>query len=732
MSALFRKLRNTGLRAPLFWVALSAVFALLGADQNWNWLWGPLVFLFLFFQTKPPGRNMVFGILATVALFFLLHKFRIERIEGFPLRSTLEAIDRSVEVSGCGWIRSDMNRRTGRSIRVILALEALNVGDTPVKLNSSTRVVCLIDHPFSANLGYGSEFEFTGRMKGIKEATSPGAFDPGRYFYRSASAIAELNVRPGDRCEIGKNRRGNPLRHIAIRSRQWMEEALLHGVPPRDREFAGVILAMVLGAKEESPDDIEDLFRLSGTMHIFAVSGLHVGVVAGLFWLIAEWIGIPRRRAVFLIVPAVLFYALLTGLRPSSFRAAVMLSVFLAGFALKRRPSPLNGIGLAALILLAVDSQQLFLPGFQLSFCVVLVITLTYSFLRRWFHRPFAIDEFLPRARVRFWRRTTDDAIFLLAGAAAVSLASWVGSVPLMNSHFSGISPIGLIANIVMVPLASIIVIIAGASVAFFGIKLGFVTALLNNINLGLVSFLTWLAQFFAMAPGSHIHTGSELRVPVSDTVSLDVMGIRGESAILVRDGEKNWMIDSGGRNTFRGQVLPLLREAGINRIDCLLLSHGDSGHIGAAPYILNHLTPDLIIESSLPNRARVYPEIRDLVEKRRINRLFVEAGQRLRWNDKTHWEILYPDEQGPPTGVADDRCLVMQMRSGPWRIFVHLRFRRLGGKGIDQSRLESEIGSLDSGATFHDEIRVDRVCGKSRGQGHHFNERPFSTARKT
>ena len=69
------------------------------------------------------------------------------------------------------------------------------------------------------------------------------------------------------------------------------------------------------------------------------------------------------------------------------------------------------------------------------------------------------------------------------------------------------------------------------------------------------------------------------------------------------------------------------------------------------------------------PNRSRIYPEIEKLAREQSIDRIEIEAGQRLHWNENVTWEILYPGDHDPPTGLADDRCLVMKIRAGRWKI---------------------------------------------------------------
>lgn len=669
MNKLLQTSRRIALRIPLLWMALAAMTGILAADGK-NLLWflplAPLSLLLF----RPDRRFFLLlgGIVISGTAFFYHHQQTVNRIDRFPLKPELQT-GRQIEVTGRGWIDSDPYRRTGRSMRVELVTGEITVRETPIPLASPVRLVALIDHPLLAELEYGSEIVFSGKMERIPRATSPGAFDPAAYFYRSAHSIAQLEINAGNRCEATGQVRGSPIRLIAMRTRAWMESALLHGVDRDEQGVNGLIIAMVLGAREKSPDDVEDLFRLSGTMHLFAVSGLHVGVVAVLLWFVLKWCGISRRTAVLVIIPAVLFYALLTGLRPSSFRAAIMLATFLAGFALKKPASPLNGLGLAALILLTLNTQQLFLPGFQLSFSVVLALILGARILSDLMHRPFQIDPFLPRKRVPGWRKSSDWAVRTVSGMAGLSAASWIGSVALMNSHFSGIAPVGLVANIFMVPVASGIVIIAMISILTFGVRAILLTAWLNQLNVTAASFLTALAQFFSTMPGAHVHTGNERPGTRGETLGIDILGRGGDQAILIGEGRKNWMLDCGNTDTFRHVVLPMLRNRGINRLECLVLSHGDSGHIGAAPYLLSHLRPGLLIESTKPNRARVYPQIVQRSEKYEIPGIEVQAGQTLRWNDRSSFAIFHPDESSPPTGQADDRCLVLMLTSGPWRI---------------------------------------------------------------
>src|SRR5437588_7486791 len=119
---------------------------------------------------------------------------------------------------------------------------------------------------------------------------------------------------------------GNPILRAAQKSRAWMQDALCRGLGD-EPEVQNFISGMVLGLRHQTPEDIEEPFQQTGTLHLFAVAGLHVGIVARLLWILATMARLPRKWATALIIPALLFYAAITGLHTSSVRAAVMSAV---------------------------------------------------------------------------------------------------------------------------------------------------------------------------------------------------------------------------------------------------------------------------------------------------------------------------------------------------------------------------------------------------------------------
>lgn len=607
--------------------------------------------------------------------FAWLHAANLRTIHSFPLASAMESGD-AIEIEGEGWIAS----RTisgERSTSGTLELSSLELGGKTIPCRH--RVPVWFQKP-DLEIEYGDTIQFSGLLRPLESASAPGGFDPKAFYFRQSGSLARLEIRAGDSLTLREEKNGSSLVSFSQRLRDRMEEALAVGLSENDESYARLIAAMSLGARENSPEELEDLFRRSGTMHIFAVSGLHVGIVAGLLMALVLFFRIPKRYAVLLVIPLVLFYAVLTGLRPSAVRAAIMLCILLAAFAFKERPRLVNSLALAGLLILWFDTQQLFLPGFQLSFAVLLFIGLFAEPVRKFFAKPWLSDPYIPKTLLQPAQRWRDHAVTVSTALLALSVVSWIGSLGLLTWHFQSFSPVGVLANLFLVPLAGTIVTFAAAALASFGLKMVWLTSLLNKLTVGVAVVLTGTAQFFASLPGAHRHSGEFFRnAPDEKSVTLDVMGERGEGATLLSFPNRHtnvrsfWMIDSGGPRTYHRQMLPTLRSRGINRLDTVVLSHGDIGHIGAVPEVLTHFRPGMMLEPKADNRSSVYPQITELANSLRVPTHPLTAGQRIRtdrFEGPVQFHVLAP--AGNNEGrIADDRVLVLRMEAYDWSVLM-------------------------------------------------------------
>lgn len=620
------------------------------------------------FLRKWSLRFVSIGACVTTLLFFVLQIGALRHAQRFPIAEELSQGE-TVEITGKGWIASPV-REFNRSSSMTVMLESLSMdGKT---FSCRQKVPCRIEK-LVTGLEYGSRIEFEGLMIPLEGPGSPGAFDAKAFYFRQLGALGSLRIRHGDPVRVLEERVGSPLVASALKLRSHLENGLQRGLPEDVRDYAHLIAAMTLGARENSPEELEELFRLSGTMHLFAVSGLHVGVVAYILFMTALWMRFPKRRAVLIVIPLILFYALLTGLRPSAVRAAIMLSVFLGGIAISEQARVLNSLGLAGLIILLIHPQDLFRAGFQLSFAVLFCIAVLAPGLKELLSKPFLTDPFIPRSLLSFRQRSGNWLANLIAGALALSICAWMGSAGLLSAHFQSLAPIGVIANLFMIPIASMIICVAMVGFICQGLHLGWLLVLMNKLNVGLAIILTLMAQYFSTLPNANFHTGGPGGEKPVEELRLEILGQNGDSAILISMPgveEKFWVIDSGGVRTYQNELLPLLRKKGINRLEGAFITHGDSGHIGAMPVLLETVRPKVLIEPNAKNRARSYPDILRKAEAFDIEKRQVSAGDVPLETDGVKIVVLSPNGSG--TGrIADDRALVLLVEYKGWRILL-------------------------------------------------------------
>lgn len=204
---------------------------------------------------------------------------------------------------------------------------------------------------------------------------------------------------------------------------------------------ASILSAMVLGQKRGVPWLVNDTMVKSGTVHILVVSGFNVSIVAFILNLLFKILRISRKTRIILIIICLLIYCAITGASNPVIRATVMGIVFLSAYLFKRDPDIYNSLAFSALFILMISPGQLFDIGFQLSFISVLAIVYLYPKLKALFH--------LEDWKNKIWR--------FMGEGFMVSLAAWLGTLWIIAINFRIIAPVTILANIFIVPLATII-----------------------------------------------------------------------------------------------------------------------------------------------------------------------------------------------------------------------------------------------------------------------------------
>lgn len=497
----------------------------------------------------------------------------------------------------------------------------------------------------------GDRVVLEGDLRAIPPPRNPGQFDARRILGWRGITMEMFCRDPSQVCVEAP--RGISLLREASRGRAWMEKTLRAGI--EDRPVVCELLAgLVLGTTSDIPDSLQDEFRQTGTFHLFSVSGLHVGMLGVILWQLLRVLRLPRAWAVAVIVPALFFYAFLTGWKPSSVRAAFMASIVLLGMVSWRQPIALNSLCAAGLFVLAQSTAELFNPGFQLSFSVVAAILLLAPPLQDWIRKGLEPDPFLPVPLWSRWQKWKFESAAGLAGLLAVSMAAWLGGLPLTVGYFHMISLSALGANLVVVPLAFLIMTTA-ATALLGGLASQWLAAVFNNANLLLVDLLVGIIHLAAAMPASFVPVAFAPRPPAS-VVVFDA-GSGGASGIL--SGGRLWFIDAGEVFHADSILVPWMRSAGHWQPGAVLVTHGDAEHAGGVTRLADPRRT-VIWDSGLKDRSLTRRNLLKWIDENQCAVRTVQTGDRV----SEEVEILHP----PPdweARLADDKAVVARF-TGP------------------------------------------------------------------
>lgn len=624
--------------------------------ENWPvgaWGIGLLVIILGVLLYYFKSQSLVF--ILTGSAFFTLHFLTVRSGPGVELAQVLSS--QTCAVAARGIVIEQPEQRTsgrmGERSRFQFALERITIEGQ----SYSIKAPVIVDWTGKTPL-LGDRLEFIASASNLTPPRNPGEFNQPAYFKR-LGIYSILRVRFPMDGKILSSGNGNPIYLLATKARHWMQEKLRLDLEDSP-EIAGLIQSLVLGLKEATPEATRQLFQATGTMHLFVVNGLHIGLFSAIAWHLLKPFVRTRKRAVFFLVPLISFYALVTGLSPGSIRATLMAAILLGGHLAERKPLSLNSLAAAAFGILLFNTNQLFLPGFQFSFGVVASILLLAPRFRRCFSGLAQPDPFLPRL---LWNRRQ---IFLagvgrsIAGLMGVSLAAWIGSLPFTLGYFHLITPSAVVANLLMVPAAFAILGqgILSMSAACFSTWLA---ALFTNANWAAVKFLLWVVHAFSAVPGGHLYL--ELPRPWAPKVEITVFDFGKGASIHLRTEGRDWLLDPANTGNFKAVVHPYLRSRGINRLDGLLLSHGHISNIGSALEAVDQFQPKQILDSPLRDRSGIRKTLNAGLLKRARGKTIVSRGDLIQLSPQTRMRILFPP-RGFEARTADSRSLVILLET--------------------------------------------------------------------
>ncbi|MBI2498004.1 MAG: ComEC/Rec2 family competence protein [Opitutae bacterium] len=337
-------------------------------------------------------------------------------------------------------------------------------------------------------------------VRGVVEPLPPDPAGTGFNDYLENLGIRQRLVRAQILAEV---RPPGWFQRFCARAENHLEGILRRGLESRPQVLS-LYLAMLLGEKAVLSTEQQNAFMRSGTFHIFSISGLHVGAIAGAVYLLFNLLRLPHRPAVVVGLVVLWLYVQITGASPPAMRAFLMIAFLSASRFFRLPGNPLAALTAAALVTLLLDPVQLFSTGFQMSYSVVVaLVTMGVPLGKRWLAawRPFAL---LPPADWRWRHKMLNRSGRGLLRAGAACWVAFLASAPSGIGYFGLFSPGSLVANLVIIPLSSV-----AMGAGFVSLVVGLAGLAPVSVACNVVAALTlvvmdWLAQHGAGLPGAY------------------------------------------------------------------------------------------------------------------------------------------------------------------------------------------------------------------------------------
>ncbi|MCB1799452.1 MAG: DNA internalization-related competence protein ComEC/Rec2 [Gammaproteobacteria bacterium] len=534
--------------------------------------------------------------------------------------------------------------RKDRSARFVFAANSIeSLGET---LDGDWRI--RLSWQDAPDLHPGDAWRFAVRVRAAHGYASPGAWDYEGWLYWQGIRYAGYVSADGPAQALDRS----PCCFL----HRWRDAiSIVIDQSPVSAFSRGVVRAIGIGDTSGLDGDVRALFRATGTSHLMAISGLHIGLIAslGLVGFSGLWRCLPTlcgripARVVGAGAGLVLAfgYALMAGMGLPTQRALIMLSLLALGLLLRREGNSLNALAVAALAVLSWHPPSIIAAGFWLSFGAVLIIL---AALRHATGRPW-------------WMQ-----------ALVVQLALGVALLPVLTFFDLPVSLVAPLVNLLLVPLFGFVVVpislavalAAGISADTAGWMLHYLAVLLDSVH----DTLVWIvAQPWPRLEAPHGSLFPSLTIALAAALLLSPPGVplRGIAVPLLavlwlprqlevteRDFHLHLLdvgqglstvvltrhhtliFDSGpefssGFSTAQAVVAPFLMTHGRRRVDRLVLSHGDKDHAGGVAQLLSTLDVVRVVSG----------------EPRRVGHgaLPCIAGERWQW-DGVQFEFLHPN----------------------------------------------------------------------------------------
>lgn len=499
----------------------------------------------------------------------------------------------------------------------------------------------------------GDTWSLQVKLKRPRNYANPGSFDTEKFYFQQRIVASGYVLATAGNRLIKRQVFSAPINML----RQVLLKQLLQNL--HQRPFAGVIIALVLGVKHNINSLHKELFQITGVAHLMSISGLHMGIICSMIFLILRLLWRPASKlAAYASLIISIVYALLAGFSIATQRSLIMILVFLYGLLLKRKVCSVHSYSLALLLVLLYEPFAVLSIGFWLSFGAVGL--LIYALRGR---------------RTRWWQQ---------------QCVITIGLFPLTLLCFAQYSIIGPIANIIAIPWVSFTILPLGLigtifapinnniSSIFLNVANKSFTALwlvlkqlanvpvynwsrpqVNTILIGIIALISVLWLFLPRGmPGRYWGIIGLVTLVLCSTGAIPyghaqftLLDVGQGLSAVIRTKNHTLVYDTGAMLNDQFDlgtrvVAPFLINVGVKKIDTLMVSHADNDHIGGAVGLINKIKTDFIITTATQ-------------ELKNFNPRDCEAGHQWQW-DGVVFTILHPNANSYYSKRNNNSCVLM------------------------------------------------------------------------
>jgi competence protein ComEC len=514
-----------------------------------------------------------------------------------------------------GTIKGQLESISDRGSYVILTLKnnIITISLSEQQFYSS-KITVYSSHKNSYKIG--NILLVSGQITKFKQATNPGQFDEQLYnrmsnidYKITAETISLMDL------EYSKVYQG-------IYNYKYKVINTFYGILPE--KDAGILSAMILGEAELLDEEMKELYQKNGISHILAISGLHISILGISFYQLLSKLRIPLLPATLLSIGFILVYGILTNFSVSTNRSIVMLVVMMIAKVVGRTYDIISALSLSAIIILIQSPLQILNAGFLLSFGAILGIVLLYPVL----NNLFSVNNQLLKGLI-------------------LSISIQLMTLPILLYFFYELPVYSLLLNLIILPTASLIIILAVLTGVLGSMFLLAGTFLAGGAHY-ILSLYEFLCKIAVSLPGNHILVGRPSLIQIiayymilllfllvncqkksqdgyssksiillsllciilfkSNNINLNVTFIdvgQGDGILMEFPNGATCLVDGGSadiKNLGKYRLEPFLKSKGIGELDYAVITHTDSDHIGGLK--------ELMLEGNIKIHRLIMPEI--------------------------------------------------------------------------------------------------------------------------